>query len=282
MKLIFAKRMMDNALAKGIVPAEQIAKKDSRPQNGNLLKTFHCDRSRVLHHPAAIQSVDLFSCYDSVAYPIASIALQAFGVSFLMVKVCLSALQTMKFFLRTGFGNSKRSFGGTNSSPYGGLGQGNGAAPPAFTAVSTLLLMSFIGMGHGNTFKSAISGLCFSIAAIMYVDDTDLLTWARSSCISDEDFLQQVQKAVTDWSMLVIATGGSLRPEKCFWYWIAYRFRNGGPYYRSLKELPTTPLLVPVRDGSLHPIELKQFDDQLSPLGLPNAHLALLTLNFPG
>jgi hypothetical protein len=207
MKLIFAKRMMDNALAKGIVPSEQIAKKDSRPQNGNLLKTFHYDKSRVLHHTASIQSVDLFSCYDSVAHPIASVALQSFGVSFLMVKVCLSALQTMKFFLRTGFGDSKRSFGGTSSSPYGGLGQGNGAAPPAFTAVSTLLLMSFIGMGHGNTFKSAISGFCFSIAAIMYVDDTDLLTWARTTCMSDEEFLHQVQKAVTIGACLSLLPG---------------------------------------------------------------------------
>lgn len=179
-------------------------------------------------------------------------------------------------------GDSKQSFGGTSSSPYGGLGQGNGAAPSAFTAVSTLLLMSFIGMGHGNTVKSAISGLCFSIAATMYIDDTDLLTWARSACILDADFLQQVQKAVTDWSMLVlIATGGALRPEKSFWYWIAYRFCNGIPYYRSLKELPKTPVLVPVRDGSLHPIELKQFDDPTvtlgtaqCPSGAPDAQLS--------
>jgi hypothetical protein len=196
------------------------------------------------------------------------------------VKVCLSALQTMKFFLRTGFGDSKRSFGGTSSSPYGGLGQGNGAAPPAFTAVSTLLLMSFIGMGHGNTFKSAISGFCFSIAAIMYVDDTDLLTWARTTCMSDEEFLHQVQKAVTDWSMLVIATGGALRPEKCFWYWIAYRFCNGVPYYRSLKELPKTPLLVPVRDGSLYiPSNSSNMMIPLSPSALPNALQVCLMLN---
>jgi hypothetical protein len=152
----------------------------------------------------------------------------------------------MKFFLRTGFGDSKSFFGGTKSVPYRGLGQGNSAALPAFTAVSTLLIMAFVGMGHGNTVNSAITGFCFSIAAIMYVDDTNLLTWTRSTCMSDEDFLQQVQSAVTDWSKLVIATGGALRPKKCFWYWIAFRFKNGVPYYRSLQELPKDPLLVQV------------------------------------
>lgn len=269
MKLIFAKRMMDNALSRGVVPAEQFAKKGSRPQDGCMIKLFHYDRARVLHHTAAIESVDLHSCYDSVAHPVASIALQAFSISIMMIKVMLSALQTMKFFLRTGFGDSKSFFGGTDSSPYGGLGQGNGAAPPAFTAVSTLLIMAFVAMGHGNEVECAITGFCFSIAAIMYVDDTDLLTWARSSCASDEEFRQQVQDAVTDWTKLVLATGGALRPDKCFWYWIAFRFKNGIPYYRSLRELPKEPILVPMRDGSLEPIELKQFDDATVTLGVP-------------
>jgi hypothetical protein len=85
MKLIFAKRMMDNALARGVVPAKQFAKKGSRPQDGCLIKLFHYDRARVLHHTAAIESVNLFSCYDSVAHQIASVALQAFSISMMMI-----------------------------------------------------------------------------------------------------------------------------------------------------------------------------------------------------
>jgi hypothetical protein len=99
--------------------------------------------------------------------------------------------------------------------------------------------------------------------------------------MSDEEFLQQVQNSVTDWSKLVIATGGALRPEKCFWYWIAFCFRNGVQYYCSLQELPKDPLLVPLRDGLLHPIELKQFDDPTvtlgelqCPAGAPDAQLS--------
>jgi hypothetical protein len=40
----------------------------------------------------------------------------------MMIKVMLLALQTMEFFLWTGFGDSKTFFGGTESVPYGGLG----------------------------------------------------------------------------------------------------------------------------------------------------------------
>jgi hypothetical protein len=79
MKLIFAKRMMNNAGRKGVIPQEQFAKKGSKCQDGCMIKLFHYDRARVLHHTAAIGSVDFFSCYDSVAHPIASVALQAWG-----------------------------------------------------------------------------------------------------------------------------------------------------------------------------------------------------------
>ena len=101
MKLVFAKRMMDNAREKGIIPAEQFAKKGARAQEGCLVKTFHGDSSRVLHITSIIINVDFKTAYDSVAHPIASVALQAWGVSLMMVKVLLCALQTMQFFLRT-------------------------------------------------------------------------------------------------------------------------------------------------------------------------------------
>ena len=238
MKLIFAKRMMDNARRRGIIPVEQFAKGGSRPQEGCLVKTLFGDRARILHRSAAIDSVDFHSCYDAVAHPIASIALQAWAVPLIMVKVMLSVLQTMRFFIRTGFGEATTSYGGSPSDPLGGLGQGNGAAPPAFTAVCSLLIMAYVKMGHGVTITSRVAGVFFVIAAIIYVDDTDLLHWVKSDTMSDEEFFDQVQQATLDWGHLAIASGGSLKPEKCFWYFIVFRFRRGIPQYKSIAELP--------------------------------------------
>jgi hypothetical protein len=133
----------------------------------------------------------------------------------MMVKVMLSVLQTMRFFLRTGYGDSERSYSGTRDNPLGSLGQGNGAAPPAFTAVSTLLILPYVNMGYGVEWESAVSGALFTIAAILYVNDTDLLHWAKSTGMSDEAFFHQVQAATTAWGKLALASGGSLKPEKC-------------------------------------------------------------------
>lgn len=268
MKLIFAKRMMDNAKLKGVIPEEQFAKSGSRPQDACTVKTFFCDCARVLHETAAITGNDFKTAFDSMAQPLASVALQAWGVSLMMVKVMLSVLQTMHFFLRTGFGDASTSYGGSEDDKMGGLGQGNGAAPPAFQAVVTLLLMAYINMGHGVTIDPAISGTIFTIAAIIYVDDTDLLHWARSTGMTEEQFFDQVQRAILDWGHLAIASGGSLKADKCFWYLISFRFRNGIPYYKTLDELPSRQLVIPNPDGTLSPIELKTSDKATKTLGV--------------
>jgi hypothetical protein len=60
----------------------------------------------------AIKSVDLTNCYDAVAHPITSDALQRFKVRKVMVAMLLYMLETMTWYLKTVFGQSKISFGG--------------------------------------------------------------------------------------------------------------------------------------------------------------------------
>ena len=128
-KLIFSKRMMSQAQEKGIIPMEQIAKPGSCPDEGSMIKCLHNDINRTLHIPAAVVSADLGNCYDAVNHAMCSIALQAFGVPVLAVKLMLSCLQTMFFWLKTAFGTSKQPFCGSLDFPFLGLGQGSGGAP---------------------------------------------------------------------------------------------------------------------------------------------------------
>ncbi len=75
--------------------------------------------------------MDLANCYDAVAHPIASIAVQSFKVCKVMVAMMLYVLETMTWYLKTAFSQSKISFGGTALDPSMSLGQGNSAAPRA-------------------------------------------------------------------------------------------------------------------------------------------------------
>jgi hypothetical protein len=66
-------------------------------------------------------------------------------------------MQTMQYVLKTGFGESTETYGGTSTSPNLGLGQGSGASPPGFMALSLLIVNAYRRMGHGAKILSSYS-----------------------------------------------------------------------------------------------------------------------------
>ena len=272
-KLVFARRMMENARRSNALPDEIFAKKGTQCIVATMSKIFFSDVSKVMHHPASIESCDFSDCYDRVVHNIQAIGLRAFKMPKPSVNMFLMALEIMQFFLRTGHGESEQSYGGTADSPYMGLGQGNGGAPPAFTVDSVLLINAYRRLGHGATLTSALAARIFLLSAVLYVDDGDLLHWGSSSVQTDEEHIEQVQEATTDYGMLAQATGGALKPKKCGTYFMFYKFVQGRAKLKRLKEFPeplgevmkddgkggtcTAPahLRIPQVDGSEAPIE---------------------------
>ena len=57
--------------------------------------------------PAAIASVNASNCYNRIAHALALLIFQAFGVPLTAVETMLGAIENIKFFLHTGFGNLK-------------------------------------------------------------------------------------------------------------------------------------------------------------------------------
>ena len=89
------------------------------------------DLSRQSKTPIASVQVDAANCYDWVNHIIISLVwLMLLGThNFGAVQAALFTLQTMKFYQRTGYGESASYFGGTNLIKYiMGLGQGSRAA----------------------------------------------------------------------------------------------------------------------------------------------------------
>jgi hypothetical protein len=67
-------------------------------------------------------------------------------------------MQVMQYFLKTGFGKSSESYGGTSDSPNSGLGQGSGANPPGFLALSLLIVNAYRRQGHSAKITLAFVG----------------------------------------------------------------------------------------------------------------------------
>jgi hypothetical protein len=119
----------------------------------------------------------------------------------------------MQFFLRTGFGLAKTSYGTSYTNPYMVLIQGSGAAPGAWSAIGTMIITAYKTNGHGAIFEAAWSGLVLVIATLLFVDDTDLLHMSKDPLTTDKDFVCSVQSATSYWAHLLQATGGNLNPN---------------------------------------------------------------------
>ena len=61
---------------------------------------------------SGISSVDVANCYNSIAHAIASLVFQYFRVPEKAIKTMLTAIEDMKYFLRTAYGDSKEYAGG--------------------------------------------------------------------------------------------------------------------------------------------------------------------------
>jgi len=158
--------------------------------------------------------------------------------------VLLISLQTMQFCLRTGFGESKEFYGGSLIDLTFGFGQDNGAAPPAFLCLDSLIVNAYKRMSKCAKMTLVYTCRMFLLAAIMYVDDTDLLHLAPSQQTTDEELISQVEESADAWGQLAQATGGALKQPKDFTYFMSYKFTGGKACLKWIKDFPTPQSLI--------------------------------------
>jgi hypothetical protein len=109
-------------------------------------------------------------------------------------------------------------------------------------------------------FVDAWSRDVFMLAAVLYFSGSDLLHMARGYP-TDDEFLASIQSTANAWAGLVHATGRSLKPQKCFWYRMGWRWIKGVPRMRKLCKLPHVPLTKLHPNGAQVAIILKDVND---------------------
>ncbi len=78
-----------------------------------------------------------------------------------------------------------------------GLCQGNGAAPASWTVVSIVILKVHKRNGHGAKFVCPISLVQSDLAAVLFVDDTDVIHMDMERCEDRYEALEELQRSVT-------------------------------------------------------------------------------------
>ena len=252
-KIIYGDRMMKNIRRYNLMPEEIFSERNRTAEDGALAKILFFDIGRQLRTPSAIASIDASNCYDRIAHAIASLVFQAFGVEQSATESMLTTIQEMKYFLRTAYGDSSRCAHSTVEVKYQGLCQGNGAAPAGWAAISITILMAHKANGHGATFVCPLSPKkAIDLAAILFVDDTDIIHINMKKRETIEDVHAALATSVRSWNELLMATGGTLHPDKCFYYLMSYVFDRGKKtwLYEDYSEDPEFDIELSLPDGT--------------------------------
>jgi hypothetical protein len=234
---------------------------------GTLCKTLFYDIGHQAWLSAAIASIDASNCYNRIAHAMASLIFQAFGVPLTAVKTMLGAIENMKIFLRTGFGDSKTFAGGGIGIKTQGLTQGNEASPAGWAVISICILGAHGKKRHGAKFHCPISKLQHHLSAILYVNNTDLLHIDLTKDKSFDEVHSAIHSSVNSWGNLLITTGGVLQPSKCFYSIISFKWENGMWKYLNNSLRGDFGVTVPLPGGKEAPMDHKSVDHAEKTLG---------------
>ncbi len=198
--------------------------------DSTLVKVLFYDIIRQTRRPAGLASVDADICFDRIAHPIASTTFQAFGIPTPAIRAMLSTIQDMRFYLRTGFGNSKNYSGSNKSNPMTtqGMCQGNTASTVAWTVTSISMIRAHRQKGHGAHLVAPISGKSGQLIGRLFLDDNDLFHVDIRSIAAMKEAQRKFKESVTNCGRLLIATGGALQPSKCSYYMLSFKWNSQG------------------------------------------------------
>ena len=249
-KIIGRESMKNAERLNGVAWEQYGCRKEHSAVNQGLNKTLTCDICRQRKQPFAICSNDAKSCFDRIVHSIASLSLQRVGYPIELLICVFTTIRHLEHRIRTVYGDSESSFCGKLwATPIQGIGQGNGAGPQIWALVSTPVLNMLRSEGYGAFFQTAISGDRVSFVGYSFVDDTDLIV-AQPGLTDPADVHSTMQGAINAWEGGIRSTGGSIVPEKSFWYLIDFKWKSGKWRYSTPDE---TPGRLTVRD--LHGVD---------------------------
>jgi len=218
--------VMQNAEKLDKVALEQYSSHSRKAASNQCLnKWLFYDYIWAMRIPAALCSNDAKSCYDWIVLLIAALALCRLGASVPAMESMIAMLAQLQHHVRSAYGNSVCAWGQAEwKDPVAGIGQGNGAGPQIWAAISTPLFTILCQEGFVATMLCVMSKQFQSLEGFAFVDDADLIVTNPSN--DKQKVANKMQQLVQLWHGLLKATSGDLVPEKCFWYLIDFQYKG--------------------------------------------------------
>ena len=174
-KEIFGNRMLDVVRSHVFVPEEIYSEKGKTSDDCSLAKVILYDIFRKARTSAVLSYIDAANFYNSIAHAIASLVFQSFGVPLESFDSVIIAIEEMKYFLWTEYGDSENVSRSTIKIKFQGICQRSGGAPEVWELIIITIIGAHKRKGHGGHFVCPISNLTGNLEPLLFVDDTDLI-----------------------------------------------------------------------------------------------------------
>jgi len=198
-------------------------------------KRLSTDLILMLRWPGVICSNDAKSCYDRIVHAVAALSMLRQRVPKSAITCVFTTLQNLSHTIRTAYGNSDETYGGSfwvvpvtdGPGPMHGIMQGNGKGPALWAVMSSPVLSMLRAEGFGTIFKLAITGDTIHYVGFSFVDDTDQIETARSAEEKAQEVIIKMQGGIDCWDGGIKVTGGAIVPYKSHWYLLDFIWENG-------------------------------------------------------
>ena len=197
------------------------------------------------------------------------LASRRLGMSTEAIAVHAGVLWELQYMIKTVYGVSSGYYQSSNDAVLFGTGQGSGASPAVWLAISTILLASLQRLiQRGMRFSTPSDHISVERMSDSFVDDTQngLNDAHLPNPLSLEQLIRNLENMAQTWERLLYSSGGGLELSKCFYIIVYWKWIKGLPVMLRPSEMDHIPTIkitsgFDVSTGKFGPLTaIKQLD----------------------
>ena len=271
MQIFFGRRMVHNALDKGLIHPSAFGSVPKRNAQDALLEktlTFHMLILR--RSDGAIFDCDAKGCYDRIAPKLSTIHSRRLGMPKSWAQFFALYWKDCVHYVRTRYGISKESYKSDEDNPLFGIGQGNGAGPATWLSHSIVMFQVLSDLNDGIVMSSPDGKIQFNSPGTGYVDDVTLGATANDEDADgerEENLIMNINTIAKYWEKMLFTNGGRLELKKCFWILVSWKWHQGIPTMTTMEDHPAILSLTQSESREVVTIERKEVNEAPKVLG---------------
>jgi hypothetical protein len=267
MNSVIGRLAMHRAIDTGQLAREQYSRPGRTAAAHALNRRLIFDTQLTKRIPYSLAMSDLKSCYDRVVHAAVSLAFQRIGIPITVIVSMFDSIQRMVHRVRTAFGDSDDTYGGDEiddgfQAPPQGFNQGSGVGPPGWSILSSIILAALRDAGYGISFINAITHEAYQLAALAFVDDSDLIQSGETVELAHTLMVASMKF----WEDMIKETGGCLAPDKSKWYLIDYVWKHGK--FRCSDPMMDADLTATTKTGEVVSLQRLLATESMEMLGI--------------